>query len=77
MVFFFFFNVQTCELYACPVSDFLPTCQSIGGPQTPLLDDCTVSEDNCDAYRTGDCVYRGNIVTTLSVPTLGLCQVLI
>ena len=66
----------TCDLYH---KRYLKSCQVIGGPAVPAMDDCLDNrEDSCESFIEEDCKYNSTIVTDkTSVADPHACQQLL
>ena len=66
------FSSGSCDLYHYR---YLASCQVVGGPDYPSLDDCLDIVDTCDSFIQEDCSYTADIVLErLSVTNTHHCQ---
>ena len=56
--FFIFFKL--CDLYGCPISDWISTCVEIGGTPEPSWEGCVQQQDGCQAYKGAICQLDSN-----------------
>merc|ERR1719312_2190239 len=60
------FSSGSCDLYHYR---YLASCQVVGGPDYPSLDDCMDIGDTCDSFIQEDCSYTADLVLERSSVT--------
>ncbi|TRY61963.1 hypothetical protein TCAL_12125, partial [Tigriopus californicus] len=68
--------LKLCQLYDNEItSEFLASCQKIGGPKDPLISSCINSQDVCRGFYEGYCDYQGSYINEfLGIYNVGDCQ---
>jgi len=51
-----------CYLYRNSFKELYKSCNVIGGPRDPTVNNCTESNDACNMYVDGECEYSGKVV---------------
>ena len=46
------------------MSDWLYTCDEVGGPSYPPVDDCMKINDGCEAFKDGFCLFDHDYIIT-------------
>ena len=52
--------LKLCDLYGCPISDWISTCVEIGGTPEPSWEGCVQQQDGCQAYKGAICQLDSN-----------------
>jgi len=68
-------ETKSCKLFKDDMTTLFETCNTIGGPKEPEVDDCNDSEDPCKMFLDGECTYSEELEKDEKVDSVEECQV--
>merc|ERR1712064_199372 len=70
-------ETKSCKLFKDDMTTLFETCNTIGGPKEPEVDDCNDSEDPCQMFLDGECTYSEELEKDEKVDSVEECHYIV